>query len=47
MMYFIKVGLPLLIDSLIPAIPTIWPEWSAIDIDPQQIKSIMSEYFSK
>ena len=45
MIYFIKVGLPLLIDSLIPNIPSISGEWTTINTD--QIKNIMSEYFSK
>lgn len=43
MVYFIKVGLPIMIDSLLPNIPSFWWEGSAINTD--QIKNIISDYF--
>jgi hypothetical protein len=45
MIYFLKVWLPLLIDSMIPNMPDFWSGSGAM-INTDQIKNIMSEYFS-
>lgn len=42
MFYFIKVGLPLLIDSFVPSLPSIWSQGST-----DQIQNILSDYLSK
>lgn len=43
MFYFIKVGLPLLIDSFIPS----FPSWENAAISTEEIQSVISKYLSK
>jgi hypothetical protein len=43
--YFITIGLPVMIDNLIPDMSGIM--WATEGISPDQIKNAMSEYFSK